>query len=64
MAKKKPAGPTLPASVELIDMLAAAIDGVDGYESEHGDLRYWDSVSIERARRVLESLEANPTQPH
>lgn len=64
MPKKKPAGTAAPTSVEVIDLLAAAIDGIDGYESEHGDLRYWNEVSIEQARRLLESLEPNPTRSH
>jgi hypothetical protein len=40
---------------ELLQLLDAAIDGVDGYESEHGYLRYWNEDRIQRAREVLNS---------
>jgi hypothetical protein len=63
MAKRKPVSPAAPATVEVIELLVAAIDGIDGYESEHGDLRYWNAVSIDRARHLLESLEAGPMRP-
>ena len=45
--------------VELLDLLAAAIDGIDGYESETGDLMYWDEKKIERARQLIEYLLAD-----
>lgn len=38
---------------ELFELLKAAIDGIDGYESENGDLRYWDSAKIDKARSLL-----------
>ena len=40
---------------ELLDLLAAAIDGIDGYESETGDLRYWDERKINHARALLDA---------
>jgi hypothetical protein len=41
---------------ELVDLLAAVVDGVDGYESETGDLRYWNEEKIERARQLIDQL--------
>jgi hypothetical protein len=38
---------------KLIQLLDAAIDG---YESETGDLRYWNPAKINRARDLLDSL--------
>ncbi len=29
---------------------------IDGYEGEHGYLRYWDAAKINRARELLDSL--------
>lgn len=63
MPSKKPTRPTMPSQAELLELLAAAIDGIDGYESEHGRLRYWDAGSIDRARRLLDSLETNTGVP-
>jgi hypothetical protein len=45
---------------ELLDLLAAAIDGIDGYESETGDLRYWDEEKISRARRIIDAAGNEP----
>ena len=42
--------------VELLDLLTAAIDGIDGYESETGDLMYWDKKKIEQERRVIDQM--------
>lgn len=42
--------------VELLDLLVAAIDGVEGYESETGDLRYWDQEKIKRARHIIDQM--------
>ena len=39
---------------DLIDLLVATVDGIDGYESETGDLRYWDEKKIEQARQLIE----------
>ena len=41
---------------KLFALLEAAIDGIDGYESENGDLRYWDSVKIDKARSLIETV--------
>ncbi len=43
-------------TAELLDLLVAAIDGIDGYESETGDLRYWNEKKIVRARQIIEQL--------
>jgi hypothetical protein len=42
---------------ELLDLLVAAIDGIDGYET--GDLRYWDKKRIERARQLIGQVLTN-----
>ncbi len=39
---------------ELLQLLDAAVDGIDGYEAETGYLRYWNPAKIHRARRVLD----------
>ena len=44
------------APEDLFDLLEAAIDGIDGYESETGDLRYWDSAKIDKARSLIETV--------
>ena len=44
---------------ELLDLLVVAIDGIDGYESETGDLRYWDENRIERARQLIGQVLTN-----
>lgn len=44
-----------PSREELSSLLAAAVDGVDGYESETGNLRYWDAEKIQRAREVIDA---------
>lgn len=41
---------------ELFARLKAAIDGIDGYESEHGDLMYWDEARIERSPQLIDKL--------
>lgn len=43
---------------KLFDLLLAAIDGIDGYESENGDLRYWDSVKINKARLLIDKVQS------
>lgn len=43
-----------PTREALLELLHAAVDGIDGYESETGDLRYWKAESIAEARRVVE----------
>jgi hypothetical protein len=45
--------------MELLGLLAAVVDGVDGYESETGDLRYWNEEKIERARQLIDQLVTN-----
>ena len=45
----------LQSQEKLLDLLEAAIDGIDGYVSETGDYRYWNEKKIRQARRVLES---------
>jgi len=42
--------------VELLDLLIAAIDGIDGFESETGDLMYRDKKKIEQARHVIDQM--------
>jgi len=46
---------------DLLALLHAAIDGVDGYECECGYLRYWDAKKIARAREVLDREYRKPT---
>ena len=43
---------------DLFDFLLAAIDGIDGYESENGDLRYWDPVKINKARLLIDKVQS------
>jgi hypothetical protein len=62
MPSKKIEKPVIPSQTELLELLAA-IDGVDGYESEHGNLRYWNAKSIDRARALLDSIEASAQSP-
>jgi hypothetical protein len=45
---------------ELLELLHAAEDGFDGYESECGYLRYWNAERIERARQVLDREYREP----
>jgi hypothetical protein len=45
--------------MELLDLLYALVDGVDGYESETGDLRHWNEEKLERARQVIDQLIAS-----
>ena len=63
MASKKTETAQVPSRKELLELLAAAIDGVDGYESETGDLRYWNARSIDRARALLDSIAAGAPGP-
>jgi hypothetical protein len=47
---------------ELFDLLEAAIDGIDGVESEEGveELRkYWDVAKIDRARSLIDAVRAS-----
>lgn len=37
-------------------ILAALLDGVDGFESEHGYLRYWSPEAVRAARSLFEGL--------
>ena len=60
---KQPAKTESPASTEtnrqtLLTILEQLLDGVDGYESEHGDLRYWDPKAVAEARRLIASVPA------
>jgi len=57
MPSKKSDTTATPSSVELLELLRAAIDGIDGYEAENGYLRYWKAESIDRARRLLDSVD-------
>lgn len=43
---------------ELFALLEAAIDGIDGYESEAGYLRYWDTEKVEQGRRVIADVRS------
>ncbi len=44
------------SKVGLLNLLTAAIDGIDGYESETGDLRYWDKKMVEQARHIIDQM--------
>lgn len=44
-----------PTYEDLLRHLAAILDGVTGYQCEHGNLRYWDQAAIENARKALAS---------
>ncbi len=47
---------------ELFDLLVAAIDGIDGIESEGGEeelRRYWDTAKIDRAREIIDEVKAS-----
>ncbi len=35
-------------------LLTAMLDGIDGYECEQGDLRYWNRQAVEEARRLAD----------
>jgi len=37
-------------------LLAAVLDGVDGYESETGNLRYWNEKAVKDARALLDEV--------
>ncbi len=44
---------------ELLDLLAAAVDGIDGIEAEEGPEaleQFWNVEKIERARLLLAQL--------
>jgi hypothetical protein len=44
---------------EILNLLAAVIDGIDGVESEFGTetlSRYWNVEKIEQARTLLDQL--------
>jgi hypothetical protein len=47
-----------PSASELIRVIERLVDGIDGYECENGDLRYWNRDAVEAARRILGSPEA------
>jgi len=50
---------------ELISLLRAAVDGIDGYDCETGDLRrYWDEVAVKRARAVLRAEPGECARRH
>lgn len=38
----------------VLRLLAAVLDGVEGYESETGDLRYWNHKAVREARALLD----------
>ena len=42
---------------ELVRLIERLLDGIDGYECEHGDLRYWNRETVEVARRLVGSPE-------
>ena len=44
---------------ELFELLEAAIDGVNGYESETGDLQYWDAKKVNRARGLIDAIHGS-----
>lgn len=48
---------------ELLDLLAVAMDGIDGVEVKQGVealARFWDVEKIERARVLLDQLGIDP----
>lgn len=47
-----------PATDALLRLMERLIDGVDGYECEHGDLRYWNRAEVQHARRLIGAIEA------
>jgi hypothetical protein len=47
-----------PSASDLIRIIERLVDGIDGYECESGDLRYWNRDAVEAARRILGSPEA------
>lgn len=46
---------------ELFVLLEAAIDGIDGFESETGYLRYWNVEKITQARRLIDAVAGDST---
>lgn len=44
------------AGREVLRLLVAMLDGVNGYESETGDLRYWQPHEVEAARKLVDSM--------
>jgi hypothetical protein len=46
-----------PTRAELLKIIERLIDGIDGYECEHGDLRYWKPADVEEARRLIGAPE-------
>ncbi len=51
----------LPSQEKLYELLVAAIDGIDGYECERGDLHpYWLPEKINEARIVIDSVKGRP----
>ena len=63
MSPKKTEKPAMASQEELLELLGAAIDGIDGYESECGNLRYWNARSVDRARALLDSIATNAKRP-
>lgn len=49
---------------EALELLVAALDGIDGYESENGSealQRFWNIEKIERARNLVDSQKLHQT---
>ncbi len=45
---------------EVFELLAATLDGIEGFESEYGSealYRFWNPEKIEQARRLLDNLQ-------
>ena len=48
---------------ELLDLLAATVDGIDGIEAEQGTeelARFWNIGKLNRARMLLDQLDIDP----
>lgn len=54
---------TTPLERKLFDLLYAALDGIDGYESEYGSLDYWNPRFINEARQTVDRLIAAGAKP-
>ena len=46
----------VPSVEHLLRLIDRLVDGVDGYECENGNLRYWNADAVEEARNVLRAL--------
>ena len=42
-----------PGTGELLRLIERLVDGIDGYQSEPDDLRYWSPKAVEEARQLV-----------